>query len=433
MRVLALCAVLAGCGDGIFIEVQAPPGVTLETAELIIADRPCTVDGGGDCTRIQPARFDTDLDPELLFRVDGVDTVAAFDGGTAEFQIAPTDAVVQILVLGTAADGTQAIAVMQPIDLSTSPRRYVVPLVAAKPMDPQTAPDVQGARVVVWGNQRRCFGMQDPRNGRGPVFVVPEADPDCDDDVIARECDNFDHAAAGTFDPATTPINCAAPALVPQTTQTGCFLGQQACDETNPDPCHPLPKPICLSDLVCSQCGNDDGFLACAIELLGLQRAELPTFLSCTVEVQTDGNGDFVPCETAGALPVLGIEPLVAAERSCMVGGLATLEPPIGMFQGATFDLGNGHTFTTNLAAVQASRCEFSIELDGLIDADSVLNRKPFHAAAAIELQPLAGGPTLRTAVFPIELAFVDGCTAEPTQCTPKPAAQDDNLTSCLQ
>jgi hypothetical protein len=422
-----------GCSDGIFIEVTVPSGV--DTVELVIGDRPCADPDGNGCSRIQPPGFDRDLgEPEdLFFRSTEEDNffVARVDGGQAEFQLEVDAGRAQIIVLGRSSsdpDRVVAAALMQPIDLIESPVRYEVTLFPAEPLEPETSGAEGTVGVATWRNPETgvlCAGIDDhSTTTRGPVFVLPESDPDCDG--VRRECDPLDHLAATEPD-LTRPPNCARPEV--ENTEA-CVLGRAACDEALAQPltCTTTLDPVfCVGTPVCTKCAQKGpfGFGDCARDILALNHPDaLPAHFECPLEVEENADGFFVACDNGAERPLL-----VGAEgvpvRECLEASLASLAEPVGAFAASLeHDTGDGHAIQLALAApIVPLRCDFELVWSGAASKQAVR----VDQTTAV-LGGLAAGD--RLLIYPIKLRFVEGCTLEPKRCTFE-GGDGDKITTC--
>jgi hypothetical protein len=432
---IAACA--AGCGsDGIFIEVAPPPGVALDRVELVIGDRDCAL-GGEICEGVQPPMIDRDLGAQgnLWFSANEVDDFSAeLSGGSASFQLAVAAGEAQILVLGKDAQGeVVAGAVMLPIDLIESPVKYQVQLAPVEALRPPGGGTPGTVGLLQWQNPVtgvRCVGLHDHDSDRGPVFVLPESDPDCDGVSAERECAPLDYVATPEASPDVLP-NCAAPA--PVAGVPACVLGNSACDER---PAAPLSScshtdEACIGSSVCEVCGDATGFefAQCARELLTFQDAQnIPSHLECTLEVESDKQGHYRPCANGLSSPqVPGRVTGAVVARTCTGLRLASFEPPFGVFTpGVVVDTGNGDKVSFDATPVDVGTCDFTLDWQGKLNADLVDSNGSLALLAAFDLD---GN---RAVIYPVDITFVTACSDVPKACIFTPTL-GDAVTSCSE
>jgi hypothetical protein len=433
---VVVCAV-AACGDGIYIEVSQPPGVRLDRVELFVGDRDCRLgDGDETCAGIQPPVIDRFLGSQgdLWFTANEHDDFSAeVVDGVATFQIGIAKGEAQIIAIGTSNDqqGVLAAGVLIPIDLIESPVRYKVQLSPVEPLRQNAGPGTPGTvGFALWQNPTtgvRCVGADDYTTSRGPVFVLPESDPDCDNVRPDRECDPLDHLATPTTDPDARP-NCVEAVQIVDATV--CMLGVFACDE-RPQATSSCGRTddVCISSHVCAECiakaPSDFGF--CARKVLSFEDpTATPAHFECPMEVEADKQGHFRPCANGAGFPqlVAGASGAIL-QRSCTALQLASLESPFVEFEASvTLDTGNGNEITLGSTPLAGMRCDFSLDWSGQIDAATVSSASPQVLLAGFGLDSNGGGPE-RGMVFPVVLKYQNGCTGEPKICVFKPDPND--------
>jgi hypothetical protein len=425
---LAACA---GCDDGIYIEVQAPPGMQLDRVELIVGDRACKLgaDGQRECNGVQPPGFTEHLGKigDVYFRDDETrDYTATVSGGSAFFQLQPGEGMLQIVAIGTSNQTVTAAAVLIEIDLSKHPVRYVAPLLPAE--DLTSPPSEDGAAgVQIWRtptDQIACVAVDDHHTSRGPVFIVPESDPDCDGIALQPECDPLGHLTPG-FAPDPTEAQCVAPFKTDTVTGlTACMLGGPACSEQPASRSTCGTTNYCVPSTVCSQCmASFDQ--ACATQAL---TAETTPRVRCGFGVEQDVNGDFVAC--ANTEPRALVDLTSAVTRAC--SGAPLLSPLDQLAFAQTLDIDvNGHTF--KLAPhLQTGLCAFDIAWDGFADPSlvGIDNVTPAHALLDLTFPPTAQAPT-HDMLLPLEVQFVEDCNTFQNTCVLDPNTPDDTVFNC--
>ncbi|HEU0031615.1 MAG TPA: hypothetical protein VFQ53_13340 [Kofleriaceae bacterium] len=413
IRALGLASVLAcaACGDGIYVEVHVPVGVKIDEVQLVVGDRPCRVEDN-ECFGIRPMGFPDrigDAD-DIFFDANAQDVIIEpVVDGVATFQFQPTDGLGQILVLGRA-DGKafpDAAAVMVPISLSNSRVKYVVQLQPAEPLtfDPAQQRPIG---VAQWTSPEgiTCYAVEDYKNGRGPVFVVPDSDPDCDSIAAERECSPLVYLdTSGRADP-TNPT-CIGTFPTHDLLQA-CMLGGSGCDETVGTSSVCSPSGWCIPDAVCSQCSSGDFFDPTCVE--SVARSDSTARIACRIEVEPnpDVPGDDRVC-TNGPIPAI-VASTTAGITCAGLPGIARFDQ-FPQFQDATQDdTGNSHIATLKLVNFSAP-CNFELETIGMIDPNAVNTGVP----AITELVKLDMAFTQgRAIVMPLQITFVDsGCTGQ--------------------
>ncbi|MBS1119589.1 MAG: hypothetical protein H6Q90_1817 [Deltaproteobacteria bacterium] len=407
-------AVHAGCDDGIYIEVQAPPGIHLDRVELIVGDRPCKLDGAR-CDGVQPPGFTEHLGGvgDVYFRDDEDGSYSAqVTDGSAYFQLQAGEGQLQIIALGTTGETVTAAAVLAEIDLSRHPVRYVTPLEPAADLEATRPGDVAEAGVQVWRrtDQIGCVGVDDYHTSRGPVFIVPESDPDCDEIAFQPECDPLGHLVAGFAADPGNPT-CVAPfPTVSDNQLQACMFGGPACSENPAGQTACGPTNICVPSAVCTQCSLNFNQQCAAAALRGPET----THLSCKFGVELDPNTmDYLPCAN---LPSVAHVDLSVAKRLCSDLPLLSALDQLGF--GHTVDLSsNGHTIqlsTENLTAM----CNFDVTLEGSIDPVLVLGggvAVPPAALFDLNFPAVTTGPTYDM-LLPLQIVFEQNCTS-PNAC----------------
>jgi hypothetical protein len=428
--VLGAVGALAGCDDGIYIEVQSPHGVKLDRVELVMGNRVCSL-GDKQCFGVQPPTFSQHLgrDGDVFFRANPEDDYSASVGadGSAYFHLPLGSGTIQILALGTSlADanaGVAAAAVMVEVDLSRGPIRYVTPLLPADVLAPNVPRNPGRAGVKVWrrpSDQIACVGVDDYGSQRGAVFVVPESDPDCDEVPTTKECDPLAYLTT-TFKPSPFDARCAANFSVTTAGESACMLGGPACNEVDGTSQACASTNYCVPSAVC---GCTAGMFneACVTE--SLKTATAP-HLFCQYGAELDAAAQhYKPC-TNTTLPVTSIDLDAVLGAPCT--GLAKLgSVRIDGFNATIeLDTGSGHNISlvTEPSAAGALKCPFDLRWSGEVDPAAV--DSPQLNNAVVDLSFAGGGTTPpHEVLLPLEIQFTSNCATPPT-CTLKGATGD--------
>lgn len=417
MRALLLAAIAilgSACGgsDGVFIEVQRPPGMPGDRVQLLIADRGCQLDGV-PCESMQPQDFNSPLEADVFFR-DALDEyTAAFEGDTATFQLEAKDKRLP-LVLAIASRPTDrgreitGIAIMRgTIDLARDPVRYEVLLESP-----------EGSRAVVtWPHDApalRCVGVRDADGTN--LFVVPDDDPDCDDEILAMR--GITECAPLAF--LGFALDGDAQCLTDDALTGACVLGAApTCDESGSQTSC-VGGPICMPDSVCATCDPMD--LSCAAAELG----ESPTRVVCTLPaaVDTNNNNLLVPCETA--MPVL-VEPFETFDCKAPPH-FADPANPADPFSSGRSDLPLGASATLQVTRFEPT-CKVELDWQGSLAAPGPLSFDTIVHAEVLQPSTQARRELLVPVTFKIEV----GCGVVPPRCTIDAVAVSDSVFSCAQ
>lgn len=278
---------LAGCDDGVVIEVRTP-GATDEV-ELFLGIEEC-----GDCPGVSPSgeAGAVPLPGRVFFRDDSGNArryTQRAAGGVASFHIKPSDVGSELLTLAAIARGSAVSATLvQSIDLDAGPQHYVLELAAARDvLPPPGAPD--GTYVAVWEQPNTtpasaCFAFErwQDQQFAGRAFIVPKDDPDCDGFTAetGNECNPY--VANGSGEPQVDDQNAC---LVPETVTGGlqtCRIGGPACADGSPNETEVCaPSSYCVPNTACVSCTGEDPLHAC----LPVIRSAIPR-LTCTVPMK---------------------------------------------------------------------------------------------------------------------------------------------------
>jgi hypothetical protein len=393
-RWLVLALALAACEEGLFIEVHRPADVTADRVQLLIADRPCELDGER-CTTMQPEGVRT-LEGEVYFRDAVYESIAELDDdGVAVFQLGRTDLTLPLVIAVGLVDGQPtSVAVMkQTIDLSRHAAVYRVELEPAVPLgstQPGTRAVVEGARDA---RTLECLGVDGPE---GPLFVVPADDPDCDG-VAPPECDPLAYLGASITDHHCTTKNGDLGGA--------CTAGHEVCRE---DPSSNAPacttERYCVPDALCGNgCGRDEACHAATLATLERPR------LHCKLPGQdVDQLGRIRPCNDAP--PVVLALPIDCVRPPRFVD----LGPPA---PAAVFDAGESQlqlddvTFRVDEFSANPG-CTIELEWNGELTTGS--NRLAFPLA--IDLAFTINGEGRRV-LFPATFEITQSCDATVVGC----------------
>ncbi len=420
---------LVACDDGIFIEVKAPPGMHLDRVELIVGNRDCSIGRDGaqrSCNGVQPPGFTEHLGDvgDVFFRDDEArDYSAAAENGTASFQLEVGEGELQIIAIGTAGDTVTGAAVMVTVDLSKHPVRYVTELLPAEDLENHPSSRT-GAGVKIWRRSDKiaCAGVDDYESSRGPVFIVPESDPDCDEITQQPECDPLAHLTPG-FAPDPSDPKCAA--QFPATSDGGnaCMLGGPGCSEMPVARSQCATTNVCVPSAMCSMCSGNSFDESCATMVF---KSPATAHATCTFGVERDANNEFIACTNSEARAPLAIDP--AIKRAC-------LGPPLLAEIGrsgfaATVDIDqNGHVVTFG-AENHSALCTFDITWSGQVDPTNVGVDAISELVLDLsfpEAQPIPAHEVL----LPVRVQFIEDCMTLQNKCILDPLATDDPIFNC--
>jgi hypothetical protein len=257
---------LAACGEGVFVEVDATAVPGVERVEIVVAGKTCEhpFEPGVECDHMQGEGF------PFAFRGKGnifshlAAATTAVDGdGLATFQLEPgLGRVPMAFAIGRDATGA-ALGVAMMEDTLEADGGTVVFRVRLDPTsDLFENVSEEHAGIREWGGPTngRCIGVRPrlPDPERDPAFIVPQDNPDCDaQKTFDEECDPlwFD---GFLFDEASDRHCVVRSERVPPVgpaTEPPCVLGHfPTCDE-NPSiekPCREQPgTSLCLPSALC--------------------------------------------------------------------------------------------------------------------------------------------------------------------------------------
>jgi len=406
---------LAGCDDGVVIEVRTP-GAT-DNVELFLGIEECF-----DCPGVSPsaATGSVPLPGHVYFRDDSKTTASRYtrqaSGGVASFHIKPSDLAQEVLTLAVFAEGAQVSAtIVQNIDLSGGAQHLILELAPAQDMLPPPVPP-DGNYVAVWEQANTspasaCFAFEQWRNQefQGRAFIVPKQDPDCDGILEANECNPY--VANGTGEPE---IAAGTACLVPQELANGtrtCRIGGPACSDADPSQTTACaPSSYCIPNAACATCdvNAEDPVQTC----LPVIQAAKPRLVCKLPVLKSDDATHLDACPEARTF---------AADLSTSLGIDCVFDdtPFVQVAAGATFapelkfptTVANGSDLFLKLK--HEDRCQFRIDWDGSVGFEL----DPRQGFVRFVVEP-AGQPTVRL-LMPIELQLVTvaSCETEEPAC----------------
>jgi hypothetical protein len=394
---LGAIALVAACsGDGVYIEVRVPEGMTVDQVDLYLATGGCDPDEDGFCDGIVPpgrANAQRDrVDGEVYFVDDNRPFVSVPDGdGSAWFHLDPSELEIKtaIAVGRDLAGGETGVAIFQPIDLDVTQHVRI----ALEPVASQEVRGMAQPAVEVWSptsDDYRCVAAEIQNR---VVYIVPRNDPDCDQ-VTGEECFPGVHLGKQAVSPALIAQSCT-------TTQANglCVLGSEGCDETNMSDsagrCTTSPAvKYCVPDRTC---GCDNLGLLC---LKGLFDDE-GTSVLCTVEAEPDplvANGK----RSCPAKPVAGAD---ISNGSCRDAEVAILADGLAGF-GPTANAPVAGTTGYTLAAVTDGGCKVGLAAPNASFPTGILPPAT-HSLVKLALTP-PGSQVEKFMILPLKVVFVD-------------------------
>jgi len=299
---LVVASLLAGCRDGIELEILAD-GTTARVEVFLAAHDPLV-----DVTELAPENaerivgtvFPRNLDADGAIEPKFSATVGADHRARLELQPDGEHTLIRALIaVGYDAEGALvSAAVLDDVDVSASPLRVVIELAPVR----GRVLEASVASAQVWGRTEYadagCVGITtvDPTTGAAATqFIVTEGDPDCDGLTLApsrmpapadTECD--DRAYRGSVPVSGTTLR--------KDEQQTCRPFADVCQDgagLSPG----TSEPLCLPDALClSACASGD-LGGCFEALRGADTSF--AHLRCVVPVSFDLN-------TSGQIPLCG-------------------------------------------------------------------------------------------------------------------------------
>jgi len=399
---LVWVCLFTACGDGVSVEIHVPDGV--DSVELFVAEKDalCRI-GGRDCPGIAPptSMLNQSRQPidGTVFDVDDIapNSVTVEDGiAVFSFQAADVEIGAAIAVGHGATGQPIGVALIDGFDLGAGAQKVVAV------MTPSTGTlDTADPAVEEWSAPDGAYTCVGARVDGATVFIVPEADPDCDQ-VAGRECAPLQYL--GSNPPATEldRLTCAT-----QSTNTPCRLGDRVCDETRPDPGTDLPcvtpaTDFCVPDVACT-CGDD---LASCVDQLLDQNGDTATQIYCTISTKLLGNVNTMCPQGPTPIHLGGMTACTAVSIMPFVADFTQLsnQLQIGTSQ-------NGFTIKPAISAT----CDFSFLVPDPTMFDNSFIKQ--HAAI-VEVAVESANPDGTFVLLPLVVELQANDCTEPSACT---------------
>jgi hypothetical protein len=423
----------AACDDSIYVEVRTAD-LGVDNVELFVGVDQCT-QGDVPCDGVAPPGYTFHYPGDVFFHdpQDSQTPLRAAPGsdGSAWFKFAASSASVHMIAIGRAADGARGASVIENVDLIKGPLHIVSTLAPTVALG-DTTHDRTGLAFWTTAKGDTCMGAEntnDARAGRGAaVFIVPDADTDCDDVPVDAECDPLAYLTdRGNVDP-TMPTCVQHFPITPEATNiTVCEIGGLGCSERSPGTSMCSPTDICVPDAMCAACGVFSP--ACIPQ--GFDDAT--TRVACTISATRAAAGDpYTACDDgSGPLAKFG-DDSAFGRNATGAPGLARLFELQGGFQpSVTIDTGNGHALTLTPIDFQ-TKCKFDLKLDGEIDPLRVTQTEPLGNTVMEFMMEGTSKTPPQEVLLPLTLQFVDdGCTSKST-CAIESGTLDSVL-DCLK
>lgn len=276
--VAAIGVPLAGCRDGVYLDIHTSRVPGVDRVALYIANERCD-----DCDGNYQAPIKLPAGPREFFVRDNseVTLIATVTDGVATFEFTPQPVTLPVVIaVGTAGDDTPdgVVVMAKSINLADSPHRFEAELVAVGgPPNPTYAE---------WGTPRCVAAIN--ANDNKTYVVVGTDDHDCDGVASAVDCEDTD------FSQGERSL-CAVP------NDTGqCMLGTQCgprlqCEvDVEADTC--VPKELCMG----TPCGYLDR--GCLEQQLANPGGQV-TALHCRVDVNPQGGLCLFPLNVPSPSP----------------------------------------------------------------------------------------------------------------------------------
>ena len=367
---IAATVALAACDQGVSLEVDI--GATGATrVELFVASHdPCTA-----CDKVRSPTAAAPLAGTVYF----ADRDATFDtdvsGGVATFNLQPgagDNGIRTLVIVGLAGDKVVGATVMPAFEVTNDATRVKISLEAANDdaLGGQP-PSPDPYRIALWRKQ------QDDRAGCVAVerwdmgvmssrqYVVPEADPDCDDVAQDQECRPFEYLTE--IRPDETSFTCID--TFPAGSGDACMLGGKTCVDGEGPASTCGPTKFCVPEDVCGA-GCTATTPGCLADQLANATAPL-AHIDCKLPMILQASGLVTMCDGASIVPVDMGTPFDAG-RSCTAARLTSIAAGQAMF-GPFVDLRARTSTTADKLRVTAptafhASCGFDLTITGSMD-----------------------------------------------------------------
>jgi hypothetical protein len=401
----AIALLVAACGgDGVYIEVRVPAGMTVDQVDLYLATGDCRPDEVGfNCESIVPPGDSSvprdRVEGEVYFVDDNRPFVSVPDGdGSAWFHLDPSSQFklkTAIAVGHDLAGASSGVAIFQQIELDVTQHIRI-------DLEPVASKEVRGLAqpaVEVWGPTSEDYRCVAAEVQNRVVYIVPSNDPDCDEVATARECLPGVHLGQQSASAELADQSCTT------SEPTGlCVLGSEGCDERNPADAggcttNPAAK-FCVPDRAC---GCDTLDLACLDALFGDPLAGGGTHILCVVEVEPDIDGGTLSCKDK-EIPAATIDNNIGG-KTCTLPTIAALADGLpGFANSTTVQIAN--TDVTLKPRTGFSGCAISIDPPNAKFADGT-PVFPIFTLVQVQLAQ-QGAPMQKSLIIPLKVVFSD-------------------------
>lgn len=422
----------AACDDSIYIEVRTAD-LGVDNVELFVGVEACT-QGDTPCDGVAPPGYTFHYPGDVFFH-DPQDAEAPLrakpgSDGSAWFKFAASAASVHMIAIGRGADGARGAAVIENVELIKGPLHIVSTLAPTVALG-DTTRDRTGLAFWTTAKGDTCIGAEntdDPEAGHGAaVFIVPDADTDCDDLPFNGECDPLAYLSErGTVD-KTMPTCVQHFPITPETDIPVCEIGGAACSERSPGSITCGPTDICVPDALCAACGLFSP--ACIVQ--GLDNSA--THVACTLSIKHElANEPYVACdEGSGPIAEFKDDSPFGRNATGAPGMARSFDLQAGFQQSVAVDTGNGHMLT--LTSINfAEKCKFDLKLEGDIDPARVVTGEPLNNIVMEFMLEGTSKTPPQEVVLPASFTLVDDSCATKSTCRIDAQAVDSVL-DCLK
>jgi len=408
----------AACDDSIYVEIRTAD-LGVDNVELFVGVDQCT-QGDTPCDGVAPPGYAFHYPGDVFFHdpQDSQTPLRAAPGsdGSAWFKFAASAASVHMIAIGRAADGARGASVIESVDLIKGPL-HIVSTLAPNVALGDVTPDRTGLAFWTTASGDTCIGAENTdafRAGRGAaVFIVPDADSDCDDLPVDAECDPLAYLTdRGSVDKSMPTCVQHFPITPDATNITVCEIGGAACSERAPGSITCGPTDICVPDSLCTACG----VFSPACILTGFDNAA--TGVLCDLHVQHASAADpYTACDDGGG-------PIAEFKDDSPFGRNATDAPGMahifdvqsGFQQSVTLDSGNGHQLTVTSINFQ-TKCKFDLKLEGDIDPVRVTGGEGIGGVLMEFMMEGTSKTPPQEVVLPVTFKLVDDACAVKSNC----------------
>lgn len=416
MRALvAACIVLAGCDNGVVLEVHPDPSVPTDRVNLFVGLASCD-----DCPGIAPPDLKATVKQAILpgdvyfLEADAVVRTAKVENGVARFRVEASE-LSDHLKIAVAVDASeQSAALIQNISLDSAGVYRVDLKKAAPTLGPR--PNADSASVAIWpqpGGTLSCLGFERWESGMlagTRIFIVPESDPDCDAVAEANECAPYSFLATSV--PALDEVTCMTLEQLPNDGGI-CKLAGPSCNEQTGTREMCSPSDYCVPVAYCG------GMTACeGIDLVTClfdSQTTTTAKLKCTIPFKPTADLNRLdPCTTSFSFSLSNMGGACVGMERMLLSQPPSLPLKLDYVAKFSSRATNDSLHALQLLMKHEAGCTYKVEITGGFGAGAAAfdDATVFAALATSN----ASGP-VRKALVPIEITPGTDCVAQPATC----------------